>query len=230
MTPSLLSVERASLRRGGQDPILHDVSLDLAPGSFHFVVGPAVPAKSSLLRLLSLQAPPAGGRMTMFGQDACRLRGAALAAARRRIGVVHQELRLLEHLCAVDNVSLPLRIAGTAAGEARRRPGALLDWLGIGQLGDAMPEPAVDRSAPARGGRPCGRRQASLLRGGRADEPSGRCGQRAGDASVHGPHPARHGCRGGHPRARPPAALRFAGAQHHRRRASPRRSIWRLAG
>jgi cell division transport system ATP-binding protein len=124
------------LRYGAGPDILHEVSFTLAPGSFHFVVGPSGAGKSSLLRVMYLALRPSVGLVSLFGRDVCRLARHEVAGLRRRIGVVFQDFRLLDHLSALDNVALPLRIAGRRESELRQNASELLAWVGLGdQLG-----------------------------------------------------------------------------------------------
>jgi cell division transport system ATP-binding protein len=138
--PDLVVFDGVGLRYGGGPAIFSDVSLTLAPGSFHFLVGPSGAGKSSLLRLMYLAVRPAAGRMTLFGRQIGRLTRRELPAMRRRIGVVFQDFRLLDHLSAFDNVALPLRVAGGREAEIRRNVTELLSWVGLaGQLQSLPP-------------------------------------------------------------------------------------------
>ncbi|MFX9446620.1 ATP-binding cassette domain-containing protein, partial [Acinetobacter baumannii] len=88
--------------------VLRDVNLTLPNGSFHFLTGPSGAGKSSLLRLLTLAARPQAGRISLFGQDVTQLPRREVPALRRRMGVIFQDFRLLDHLSAFDNAALPL--------------------------------------------------------------------------------------------------------------------------
>ena len=127
------------LRYGAGPDILQKVSFNLAPGSFNFLVGQSGAGKSSLLRVLYLALKPVSGRVTLFGRDIADLSRIETATMRRRIGVVFQDFRLLGHLSAVDNVALPLRIAGTPEAELRKNVRELLTWVGLGQQLEALP-------------------------------------------------------------------------------------------
>ena len=127
------------LRYGRGPAIFSDVSLTLTAGSFHFLVGPSGAGKSSFLRLMYLAARPAEGRMTLFGRQIGRVTRRELPALRRRIGVVFQDFRLLDHLSAFDNVALPLRVAGGREGEIRRNVTELLSWVGLADELQSLP-------------------------------------------------------------------------------------------
>jgi len=100
------------MRYGRGPEVLQDVNIELAQGAFHFLTGPSGAGKSTLLRLLYLAERPTRGRVWLFGQNPASMPRADLPALRRQIGVVFQEFRLLDHLSALDNVALPLRVSG----------------------------------------------------------------------------------------------------------------------
>ena len=119
--------------------VLHDVSFSLPAGSFHFLTGPSGAGKSSLMRLMYLAHRPSRGMISMFGRDVSTVPRTELAALRRRIGVVFQEFRLIDHLSALDNVALPLRIAGAKEDQIRDHVAELLRWVGLDGQIDAKP-------------------------------------------------------------------------------------------
>lgn len=119
--------------------ILHDVTFGLPAGSFHFLTGPSGAGKSSLMRLMYLAHRPSRGSISMFGRDVSTIPRRELAALRRRIGVVFQDFRLIDHLSALDNVALPLRIAGAKEGQIRDHVAELLRWVGLEAQIDAKP-------------------------------------------------------------------------------------------
>jgi cell division transport system ATP-binding protein len=135
----LVQFDDVLLRYGAGPDILQKVSFSLEPGSFHFLVGPSGAGKSSLLRVMYLALRPIGGMASLFGRDVAKLRRREIADLRRRIGVVFQDFRLIDHLSAVDNVALPLRIAGVRESEVQKNVRELLAWVGLGQHLDALP-------------------------------------------------------------------------------------------
>jgi cell division transport system ATP-binding protein len=118
---------------------LSDVSLSLPRGSFHFVTGPSGAGKSSLLKLIYLAARPSSGSIRLFGEDVASMPARDRPRARRRIGVVFQDLLLLDHLSAFDNTALPLRIAGHKPSEYRGDVAELLTWVGLGARMGSLP-------------------------------------------------------------------------------------------
>ncbi|MBI1777404.1 MAG: cell division ATP-binding protein FtsE [Proteobacteria bacterium] len=126
--------------RYGQGPeVLRGLNFELAPGSFHFLTGSSGAGKSTLLRLLYLALKPARGRIVLFDREAALIPRGELPALRRRIGVVFQDFRLLPHLSALDNVALPLRVAGAKESQIRDHVAELLAWVGLGAHVDDLP-------------------------------------------------------------------------------------------
>ncbi len=118
---------------------LRDLSFSIEEGGFRWLLGPSGAGKSSLLRLLHLAARPSRGRLSVFGTDVGRARRGELPELRRRIGMVFQDFRLLPHLSALDNVALPLRIAGVAEARIRADVIEMLRWVGLARQMEARP-------------------------------------------------------------------------------------------
>ena len=119
--------------------VLRDVNLTLPRGSFHFLTGPSGAGKTSLLRLLMLAARPERGSIELFGEDAGAAPRSSLPAIRRRIGVVFQDFRLLDHLSVFDNAALPLRLAGKRAPTWAEDVDEMLEWVGLAHRRDVRP-------------------------------------------------------------------------------------------
>lgn len=131
--------QNVGMRYGIGPEVLHDVSFTLKAGSFHFLTGSSGAGKSSLLRLMYLAHRPSRGLITLFGRDISTTPREELPAVRRRIGVVFQDFRLLDHLSALDNVALPLRIGGAREDQVREHVAELLGWVGLKEHLDARP-------------------------------------------------------------------------------------------
>ncbi len=131
--------DQVGLRYGAGDEVLSDIAFSLDPGSFHFLTGESGAGKSSLMRLIYLAQRPTRGLVHLFGRDVSTLGRAAIPDLRRRIGVVYQDFQLLDHLSAVDNVALPLRVAGARGPDVRNHVAELLRWVGLGDRLGARP-------------------------------------------------------------------------------------------
>lgn len=119
--------------------VLSDLNLRLAPGSFHFLTGPSGAGKTSLLSLLYLAQRPSEGTVHLFDTNVTTARRSELPAIRRKVGVVFQDFRLLDHLSTFDNVALPLRVAGVAEAEIEDNVRELLSWVGLDSYVDMKP-------------------------------------------------------------------------------------------
>jgi cell division transport system ATP-binding protein len=135
----LVRFEDVVLRYGNGPEILKRISLQFDPGSYHFLVGPSGAGKSSLLRMMFLAQRPTAGRVALFGRDVASLSRRERALLRRRIGVVFQDFRLLDHLTARENVALPLHISGQAGARSNKEVEELLTWVGLADHMDALP-------------------------------------------------------------------------------------------
>ncbi|RIJ32260.1 cell division ATP-binding protein FtsE [Henriciella algicola] len=128
-----------SLRYDTADDILTDIDIRLKPGTFTFLTGPSGAGKSSLLKLLYLAHAPTSGEVRLFGQRTADMSRNQLSALRRRIGVVFQDFRLLDHLTAFENVALPLRVSGEKPEDYRDEVVDLVRWVGLGERIHAFP-------------------------------------------------------------------------------------------
>lgn len=135
----LIRFENVGLRYGQGPEVLKDISFSVMPNSFQFLTGPSGAGKTSLLRLLFLSLRPTRGLITLFDRDATRLASNEIAAVRRRIGIVFQDFRLLDHLTAYENVALPFRVAGREEASYRAEVVELLRWVGLGERLNALP-------------------------------------------------------------------------------------------
>ena len=136
---SVVEFDNVGLRYGTGTETLTDLSFTLFPGSFYFLTGASGAGKTSLLKLLYLAHRPSRGVIKMFGQNAVTLPRARMPGFRRRIGVVFQDFRLVEHLSTFDNIALPLRIAGIQEKDLRGPVTEMLNWIGLTERANARP-------------------------------------------------------------------------------------------
>lgn len=136
---SLIRFENVGLRYGVGPEVLRDLTFDIAPRSFQFLTGPSGAGKTSLIRLFFLALKPTRGLISVFGNEVSTVKRHELPALRRRIGVVFQDFRLLDHLTTFENVALPLRVAGREEASYRADVVELLRWVGLGDRMHAYP-------------------------------------------------------------------------------------------
>jgi len=137
--PEIVRLSAVGFGYAERPDVLRDVNLILPRGSFHFLTGASGAGKSSLLKLLTLAERPSTGRLSLFGMDVGEVSRRDRTAYRRRMGVVFQDFRLLDHLSVFDNVGLPLRLRGqkveTYAADVRE----MLEWVGLSDRAETLP-------------------------------------------------------------------------------------------
>ncbi len=135
----MVRFENVGLRYGLGPEVLRDLSFSIDPHSFQFLTGPSGAGKTSLLKLLYLSIRPTRGLITTFNYDISSLDSDDLAALRRRIGIVFQDFRLLDHMTTYENVALPFRVMGREESNYRHEVIELLQWVGLGERMWALP-------------------------------------------------------------------------------------------
>ncbi len=135
----MIRLSNVALRYDRGPEVLSEINVELRPGSFHFLHGASGAGKTSLLRLLFMSTHPSRGKIEMFSQDVSRVNAAKRAELRRRIGIVFQDFRLLDHLTTWENVALPLRVSGKKIEDYREDVTDLLQWVGLGDRMHAYP-------------------------------------------------------------------------------------------
>jgi cell division transport system ATP-binding protein len=135
----LLRFDNVGLRYGVGPEVLRDLDFSIAPQSFQFLTGPSGAGKTTMLKLMLLSLKPTRGTIHIFGAEAGALSKDEITALRRRIGVVFQDFRLLDHLTTYENVALPLRVMGRDEAGYRSEVVELLRWVGLGDRMNALP-------------------------------------------------------------------------------------------
>lgn len=135
----MLSFENVGLRYGVGPETLRDVNFRIAPRSFQFLTGPSGAGKTTLMRLIIMALKPTRGLINIFGRDSATLDKDEITETRRRIGVIFQDFRLLDHLTLYENVALPLRVLGREETGYRAEVTELLKWVGLGERKHSLP-------------------------------------------------------------------------------------------
>ena len=135
---NVIELENVAYSYGGGE-LLSDISVKLAPGSFHFLTGPSGAGKTTLLKLCYGALLPSAGYVRLFQTDVRSLERDDVAQLRRKIGVVHQDVQFLDHLSVTDNVAQPLTVSGRHAEAAGPDLAELMNWVGLTNRAEAHP-------------------------------------------------------------------------------------------
>lgn len=138
-SPETVRLSAVSFGYAESPGVLRDVNLILPRGSFHFLTGASGAGKSSLLRLLTLADRPTDGRLSLFGHDVTEVSSKHRPDLRRRMGVVFQDFRLLDHLSVFENAALPLRVRGGKRSDYAADVQEMLAWVGLADRANALP-------------------------------------------------------------------------------------------
>lgn len=183
MTSPIITADALHLALGkgsARVDILKDIGLTIDAGDTVALLGPSGSGKSSLMAVLSGLERADGGMVSVAGMDFTKLDEDGLAAARRgRIGIILQAFHLLPTMTALENVAVPLELAGVAGAFDRAR--AELESVGLGHRLDHYPAQLSggeqQRVAIARATAP---RPAILF----ADEPTGNLDATTGEGIM----------------------------------------------
>jgi cell division transport system ATP-binding protein len=134
----VLQLQDAGFSYGGRD-ILTEVNLDVAPGSFYFLTGPSGSGKTTFLRLCYQALMPTRGTIRILDRDVRGLHREDIAQIRRRIGVVHQDCKFIDHLSMMDNIRMPLQVSDRAGELDDANFQDLISWVGLSSHMNALP-------------------------------------------------------------------------------------------
>ena len=118
---------------------LNDINLEIDTGELVLLSGANGAGKSTLLKLIYREEEPSSGNVLFEGQNLKSFDSRAVAALRRRVGLVFQEFKLLANLSAMENIALAAEVAGVTKNAARGRALQLLRDLGLASRRDAKP-------------------------------------------------------------------------------------------
>ena len=138
VSEAIVDMTNVNIRYGSDPEVLSNINLELKKGSFHFLTGKSGAGKTSLLSMMYLALKPSSGTVSVLGCNIGFADRDTMAILRRKIGVVFQDFRLLEHLSAYDNVAIPLRVRGMNENEIKKRVRELLRWVELDKSMDKI--------------------------------------------------------------------------------------------
>jgi cell division transport system ATP-binding protein len=136
---SIISFSHVTKKYPGDVFALSDLTLSVNEGELVFLTGPSGAGKSTLLKLVAGIERPTGGVLLVSGQDMRKLNRTTLPFLRRKLGLILQQHRLLHDRSVLDNVMLPLVVAGASPQESRQRAMVALERVGLDNKAAAAP-------------------------------------------------------------------------------------------
>lgn len=134
----MLRLQSVAVRQSAGDSEGVAISFDVVAGGAHVLTGETGSGKTAILEMIGLARTPARGGLELFGQNVARVPRPARHTLRRRIGMIFQDLRLVDDLSADDNVALAVRAAGRVGQGLATEIAEVLSWVGLGQRRQAM--------------------------------------------------------------------------------------------
>ena len=135
----MIELKKAGFSYGGGS-IFEDVNLRLAKGTFHFLTGPSGSGKTTLMKMFYQALMPETGTIKVFGKDVRAMNRDDISIVRRRMGVVHQECKFLDHLSVGENILLPSQVAGRDTDNDMDNLMDLVRWVGLENQITQLPE------------------------------------------------------------------------------------------
>ena len=118
---------------------LRGITMQIEDGEFAFLVGPSGSGKSTILKLITAEIAPTGGRLMVNGYNLNNIRPRQVPYMRRTLGVIFQDFRLIEKKTVYENLSFAMRAIGTSTRELRRRIPYVLQLVGLEHKADRYP-------------------------------------------------------------------------------------------
>ena len=118
---------------------LEGVNIRIDDGDFAFLVGPSGSGKSTIIKLITAEEAPTGGRIMVNGYNLNTIRPRQVPGMRRTLGVIFQDFRLIEKKTAAENLVFAMRAAGARPGEIRKRVAYVLELVGLSEKAKRLP-------------------------------------------------------------------------------------------
>lgn len=110
---------------------LHNINLKVEKGEFVFIVGSSGAGKSTFLKLITCEERPNEGQVLIDGQDISHIRKGKIPYVRRKMGLVFQDFRLIDHMTVYDNVAFAMRVVGASPKAIKNRVPYILGLVGL---------------------------------------------------------------------------------------------------
>jgi cell division transport system ATP-binding protein len=135
----LISFNKVSFSYPSKE-IFKEVSFAIDKGEFVFLIGESGTGKTTLLRMINMELPPAQGEITVSEYNSRTIKKPEVPLLRRRIGFVFQDYKLLDDRDVFDNVALPLYLAGMKPDVVKKKVFNVLNEVGVFESYKKLPE------------------------------------------------------------------------------------------
>ena len=138
MNEPILEVRHLS-KSFGANVVLRDIDFTVSPGDVTTVIGPSGSGKSTIIKLLTAEVAPSGGRIMVNGYNLGSIRQKQIPFMRRTLGVIFQDFRLIDKKTVRENLEFAMRAVGASPREIRKRIPYVLDLVGLSRKEDRYP-------------------------------------------------------------------------------------------
>lgn len=135
----MIHFEHVSKTYEGRDHAINDVSIDIDPGEFVFIMGDSGSGKSTMIRLLLKEIEPSSGKITVAGKNLAQIKRRKIPDYRRNIGCVFQDFRLLSDRNVYENVAFAQRVIMAPKSSIKKKVPRMLSTVGLAHKYKALP-------------------------------------------------------------------------------------------
>lgn len=137
---SLIKMENVQKKYKNGTTALRDISIDIDPGEFVYVVGQSGAGKSSFLKLIYREEVASAGRVIVNGQDLVSISNRKVPYFRRSVGTVFQDYKLLPNKTVFENIAYAMQVIGKKPKEINKRVNEVLDLIGLRHKAKVFPK------------------------------------------------------------------------------------------
>ena len=127
----MIELENVTMTYPGGMTALKNVNINIEKGEFVFIVGSSGAGKSTFLKLITCEERPNEGQVLIDGQDISHIRKGKIPYVRRKMGLVFQDFRLIDHMTVYDNVAFAMRVVGASPKAIKKRVPYILGLVGL---------------------------------------------------------------------------------------------------
>ena len=119
---------------------VNNMSVDIGPGEFVYVIGPTGAGKSTFIKLLYREEKATSGKVIVAGKDVSKIRNSKVPFFRRNLGIVFQNYRLLPKKTVFENIAFALEVTDTPRSEIRKKVRNTMELVGLSDKANAFPD------------------------------------------------------------------------------------------